>query len=66
MESKSDNNKKREIIREYVNDVTKEYALCIPDMVNLRGNSQYHPVHMMYGWDEMVNVVVIVSPCMLW
>ncbi|MXE00975.1 hypothetical protein FQZ98_24260, partial [Escherichia coli] len=37
MESKSDNNKKREIIREYVNDVTKEYALCIPDMVNLRG-----------------------------
>ncbi|WP_218072964.1 hypothetical protein [Escherichia coli] len=37
MESKSDNNKKREIIREYVNDVTKEYSLCIPDMVNLRG-----------------------------
>ncbi|ENA40188.1 hypothetical protein ACU469_003808 [Escherichia coli] len=67
MESKSDNNKKREIIREYVNDVTKEYALCIPDMVNLRGgDSQYHPVHMMYGRDEMVNVVVIVSPGMPW
>ncbi|KEM36837.1 hypothetical protein AB24_4859 [Escherichia coli 6-537-08_S1_C1] len=30
------------------------------------GDSQYHPVHMMYGRDEMVNVVVIVSPGMPW
>ncbi|HCA4417892.1 TPA: hypothetical protein OMI58_001962 [Escherichia coli] len=37
MENELDNNKKRKIIREYVNNVTKEYTLCIPDMVNRKG-----------------------------
>ncbi len=34
IESGRDNNKKRDLIREYVSDVTKEYSLCIPGIVS--------------------------------
>lgn len=34
MKNACDNNKKREFIREYVSDVTKEYSLCIPSVVS--------------------------------
>ncbi|MED0545714.1 hypothetical protein RCV49_14715 [Escherichia marmotae] len=34
IESGRDNNKKRDLIREYVSDVTKEYSLCIPGVVS--------------------------------
>ncbi|MBN6378985.1 hypothetical protein JZM21_31570, partial [Escherichia coli] len=34
MKNACDYNKKREFIREYVSDVTKEYSLCIPGVVS--------------------------------
>ena len=36
MENEYDDSKKRDIVRKYVNNVTKEYSLCIPDMANWR------------------------------
>ncbi|WP_411961957.1 hypothetical protein [Escherichia sp. F1] len=34
IENGHDNNKKKDLIREYVSDVTKEYSLCIPGVVS--------------------------------